>query len=1231
MELQDQVHGLSEDSRDLDSAHSTKAHSQAVPLSPLRMALDGQARSATGQPALVPPSRQSSPAIPPSDVTGSAQQPPFSGRLPSTPPLSRPPKFLTRPYRRTTDGHHTHLHPFGSGSTSSGVRSAFKDFVVPAQIILLCSILNATWPLLTNAVMTILEFLALVFASYFACARRSEDCYFLEPVSHSRDGREGTIYVATIHWTLRALLIVGVVSIVMFVGTQLTKLWRLVFAKEEHLRAKYALELDSLTISTNNTSLPSSRSYFFSWIPIIRRFSRSKPESSRPPRSRTSSSSSSTSSWWPSKTNLQASPSSLEAAQSSRPTKSFSPAPLDSSSSPSSSSKPHKTKSKAGKKSASQPSTDNVHIAGSDVQQLSKKNDAERSQSTSSLDTDTPAIEQNHEDFEDKDDTETTNESNDKCLRDHIVTLSQTIPTKKISCNEPAKPASGEPTAVVQLDSTLVASNDSEPSTAVNIEISPTTKDSPQIVDDDSDFISPHEKRRRRKAKTLKANRTAASTTMTTEPEPCPKLGREDLPKNGDSSDIVKQEKTSKSSKSVVLSNEKTEPQLSSTVSRDATKSGTKDRVTFASDTPLSPKQPTPVHPLHALNSTSTIVWTKASHKRSQSAQLPPTMPWNQVALNSQGSGPRSASPHIQATTTTTKTSLQENTKSSGDNLGQRRASAQTGPDATKASSVDTNVHRWYSPFQSGLDITIDGENETEAASGSQGDQTGDHISGNSASQASAAGSKPGMTKLKLPPFLATPSSFFESSPRTPRIMPFSQNQQQHLHPYGALAGVNMEDSWTRTRSSSIGAPLTPQMDTTDPFDFGSGSRSAGCSRRNSIESNLMESLLSGKTRMFGDLENDATLNSHPTSIQLTSPLGSSTTSTSSPLVALDFLSTMDSTLTPLQVEKLPETTPVPTTFESHDSDIPVFVNPWDTDHQYAPVSTNPTAYLSSALLTPSQYSPVVSSSSIDPATTARQASLLRAMNSGSIGGSTLANSPMVNPMATVTEPDLSVAPGLVSSSRPGTSLLRSIPMFGPYPSVEMSLAAEVNKPPPLREIPLDDSFEKLSMEEVMKKKTGQEKKKSHRRTGSNTNNNHHHHHHHQQHGGSGGGHGSEHEDSKKSVSSKGGHPQRTARAGGSGRSGHNKTTSLGSFLPPLPPPSSDKGNTSSASTGDKKDSLLSLTKPSARDTHSQNRDETSSKGGEHHASRRTKQSSTASAASGRDVASSKSLNKTRV
>jgi hypothetical protein len=101
-----------------------------------------------------------------------------------------------------------------------GVRSAFRDFVVPIQIILVCSILNALWPTLLRIIATTVEFLVLVLSSYGACARRSDNCYFLEPLFN--DGQEG-IYLGTIQWTLRGVFCIMFLSGAYIAGKKASK------------------------------------------------------------------------------------------------------------------------------------------------------------------------------------------------------------------------------------------------------------------------------------------------------------------------------------------------------------------------------------------------------------------------------------------------------------------------------------------------------------------------------------------------------------------------------------------------------------------------------------------------------------------------------------------------------------------------------------------------------------------------------------------------------------------------------------------------------------------------------------------------------------------------------------------------------------------------------------------------------------------------------------------------
>ncbi|KAF9902866.1 hypothetical protein EC991_004486 [Linnemannia zychae] len=277
------------------------------------------------------------------------------------------------------------------------------------------------------------------------------------------------------------------------------------------------------------------------------------------------------------------------------------------------------------------------------------------------------------------------------------------------------------------------------------------------------------------------------------------------------------------------------------------------------------------VHPLHALNSTSPIVRLKPSHKRSQSAQLPAASPWSipHTAAGSAAGGAGNlkvsggsslnqmtlptnlTSGPIDSYTTTISSSSSTSTpttKATLDGAEEQEPSGSGDYDLFGPSSG------WYSPFQSGLDITIESDQEK-----------GRHGSRSVARPRVKVdvATLQSQSRSTLGPFLPA-SSFFESSPRTPRIMPFSQHHRGDNLGFGSAAesapstkfgmGLSGNEDWSvRTRSSSIAAPMTPllESDCVDPMDYFGGSRSASSSRRGSIENNLTESLLSGRARMF--------------------------------------------------------------------------------------------------------------------------------------------------------------------------------------------------------------------------------------------------------------------------------------------------------------------------------------------------------------------------------------------
>ncbi|KAF9426744.1 hypothetical protein BGZ94_006073, partial [Podila epigama] len=355
-------------------------------------------------------------------------------------------------------------------------------------------------------------------------------------------------------------------------------------------------------------------------------------------------------------------------------------------------------------------------------------------------------------------------------------------------------------------------------------------------------------------------------------------------------------------------------------------------------------------HPLHALNSTSPIVRLKPTHARSQSAHLPASSPWS-IPQNHQGGASSSgiatrpfqgsslsqvslplAIDNTDAASSTTRSSSASlvpivstlTTHGAFSNLPPPNDLVRAeSTESTASTSTSTNYEPgeyglfgssssiWYSPFQSGLDISIEGEEskqsqpqqheqhqqdnqenqqqqhqqDNKAARDSERSSSG-QLSGNRVDQQQQPSvklseslpsdplkSNPALAKStggsqkrpNLGPFLSVSpmsTSFFESSPRTPRIMPFSQHHQQ---------SNSLEDWSVRARSSSIASPMTPavESDFAGAIDYFSGSRSANNSRRGSIENNLTESLLSGRARMFALSDPSIPTTTSPTSSSL--------------------------------------------------------------------------------------------------------------------------------------------------------------------------------------------------------------------------------------------------------------------------------------------------------------------------------------------------------------------------
>ncbi|KAF8945684.1 hypothetical protein BGZ47_002188 [Haplosporangium gracile] len=700
--------------------------------------------------------------------------------------------------------------------------------------------------------------------------------------------------------------------------------------------------------------------------------------------------------------------------------------------------------------------------------------------------------------------------------------------------------------------------------------------------------------------------------------------------------------------------------------------------VTTAS-TPLdSTSEAAFVHPLHALNSTSSIVRLKPSHKRSQSAQLPSVSPWSIPHSVAGAAGSTSGASHskLAGGSSLSQMTLPVNlTTGRIDPYSTSSSSTTVAPVAT-ATLPETNTLEtsgsgeydlfgpssgWYSPFQSGLDIMIESDQE-KGRHGSRS-VTRPRVRIDEATLQS-------QTRPTLGPFLP-PSSFFESSPRTPRIMPFSQHYRgDFVGGFGSAAGfgsasgtgVGMgltgnEDWSVRTRSSSIASPMTPllESDCADPMDYFGGSRSASSSRRGSVENNLTESLLSGRARMFAStdssfgntrfsqnnigagqqsvggsgsmsqpslLGNSPFLSPHHFSATISSRIQAAaaaahSSASNSPVLggqstlelpvamtnsttATSGISTSSSGTGSLlsDVGFEPTTTATPllpglsgvtgSTSASASSSSTAFVNPWESNYPYKASShTMSDTFLpfglGSSSLNSSSTNLLDQQFQVDQD---RQSSLLRLMNGGDgsdgssidLGNSGDMDSKIVSQLQQHQRDDNEseairrgfLFPNLARHT--GVSSSSSLPLlsadlssggtggFHPFASVEMSLAAVANQPPPpMQEEPKYD-FVELSIPDLSRKRggavlegvssTGATRSLSSasglsssssssltsagafRATGGG--------------GGEGGGGGGAEAGERK-------HRERGARHGRS-RSGHHKSASLGSFFPPIPP-----------------------------------------------------------------------------
>ncbi|KAF9371079.1 hypothetical protein CPB97_002244 [Podila verticillata] len=1047
------------------------------------------------------PVRSPSSTQPTSSSSTSTGTHPTLSSAPPSPSLRNignpPPRFFTRPHRRSDHPSHHHHHSrdhslHGSGysgsqaSSSLGVRSAFKDFVVPAQIILACSILNAVWPTVLRVVTTLAEFLVLVLSSYSACASRSDECYFLEPLLQDFDLPEGqeAIYVATIQWSLRILFVGMVVGTVVVLGGKAQKVWWTLKSNRQRPRSfwspqnmmSWVLACPAVAMAYLQRILP--------WK-ITRPSSRNAHpgESRQSPNSHRHRPSLGT----PSSTN--ASSTSISGSQ---------PQPNE----------PSSTTARRSNYTHAFNALDDNFSAGSGSETRSKSK-AKRKSNNRVNTTTVPHIDRNA--------------SSSSLLAIDSPSISPSVS----SAPSPTPSPSPSPSPLAQPQDTSTTGPTNISTTATNIETTAselleTSATVYEAEDNENDFISTQDRRRRRKAKALRSTSANQSSESITKASPDQREQQHSEPTPLESSK-PSQEHVKATSRP--LSRDQNQGQglsLSTTVQANQKESS------------LSPQSSSFNHPLHALNSTSPIVHLKPTHKRSQSAQLPASSPWSipysqsgstrpfQGSSLSQVSLPLANSTAIAsyapvsstATANTTTVTSTSTSTSSSDTSKTEQATESGGYGLFGQSSI------WYSPFQSGLDITIEGDEPVRAQK----------LPKPRIQVQSAVQKKPSLG------FLAG-SSFFESSPRTPRIMPFSQHH------------ANISDDWSvRARSSSIAAPMTPllESDCADPMDYFGGSRSASSSRRGSVENNLTESLLSGRARMFALSEPNMT-NSRPSDL---SDLVPSSGSMNNPILNESSFLPHYGSLTPrssvsaftnmMSTSLQPSTLDLPTTMGSMpgifptEESPPAFVNPWDPPFQYQ----NHTG--SETFLPFGSSTSYDASSKPDEVNHGRQASLLKLMNGdrghdASGGIHERASSDGLRSLNTFgngfllpNRDSLTTTTTATAAAATTTSTLSDSTSGGyPFASIEMSLAAAANQCPVLEEDPKYDFVElAIQSSDYANKKRfdALEGHHSHR----------------------GDGH-------------QGSQEKKNRGRHGRTRSGHHKSASLGSFFPPMP-------NTSSSS-----------------------------------------------------------------
>ncbi|KAF9284445.1 hypothetical protein BGZ68_004675 [Mortierella alpina] len=943
-------------------------------------------------------------------------------------------------------------------------------------------------------VTTTLEFLVLVLSSYSACARRSDDCYFLEPLLN--DGQEA-IYVGTIQWALRSVFSILFLGALVFISKKLQKIncsqtiqWA---AYDSHWAAV------SYNKGMTMTSASQTKGAVKNLVGINEQSAAPKVV--------------------------------LESRNAVSPT--------------------------SGAQQYSGPSTSKEDCSAA-IGASSKY--TQKVPSLNAVDTDNVSAGSGSESRA----KAKTKSRKSKPLQGRVaMSLSRSSSGSMLGSPD----STSLPGTNSQLDPKPILVPKLNPDDRVLSTVGMVSQTVTEGADDD-DFIST-DRRRRRKTKSLKFN-SATNSTESLLKTPCASSPREQDVNSSptgavapSTNDLMSASAETNPGSDSRNSDPVANPPQASLPQDSITQEHSQSEDTVVAQKPSHPKsanhvrdskpvqsRPTVrssgqgqtiqrdtegmfVHPLHALNSSSPIVRLKPSHKRSQSAQLPSCSPWSiplpagnnskctQESSLSEMSLPASpASPIEQSTTAVPATPG----KTKND-LGDRD---------TKNYDLFGQSSIWYSPFQSGLDISIESDQEQGKHGSRSVTRPKPRI------QVDLVGTQ---SKPSLGSFLPA-SSFFESSPRTPRIMPFSQYNRSP-----GSSTLETEDWSVRTRSSSIAAPMTPllEADCMDPMDYFGGSRSANSSRRGSIENNLTESLLSGRARMFAPIGSAGSM-PHGTSQDSTtsSPVDNNNTllsgggflssrlnpaAVSSPLVS--FASVTSPLMGQLTLDT-PTSTDSSLTTESLDA-APAFVNPWESNYPYRSNHTVSETFL-----------PFGSSSGLggvdqgadQGADLHRQSSLLRLMNgdsktmngdyvngSSGAGGNTGGMHALFKAPPPENEMD-SIRKGfqLPGPTRHSGSPLQQLDVtsFRPFASVEMSLAAAANQPPPLHEDHQYDTLE-LTMQHELSKPFNKASAE-----------------------------GAENASGRVfgTLDKK---PRERHRHGRS-RSGHHKSASLGSFFPPIPP-----------------------------------------------------------------------------